>query len=151
MANRDNKKKRKSINVGTSLVLVTFVILCLVAFAALSYSSSEADFLKTSQTAQRNSDYYTALNAAHDSHKTYSDYFRKAAAASKNIDEYYDKINKEFSDTAISITKDGKRILLSYLTKINDSSSLQTTIATTCNNGKASFELISEKTVNMED
>ena len=105
MVNRDNKKKRKSINVGTSLVLVTFVILCLVAFAALSYSSSEADFLKTSQTAQRNSDYYTALNAAHDSHKTYSDYFRKAAAGSKNIHEYYDKINKELSDTAISIPK----------------------------------------------
>ena len=37
------KKRPISFSIGTSSILMAFVLLCLVTFAALSYASSSAD------------------------------------------------------------------------------------------------------------
>lgn len=60
----ENKKKKNGITIGTSLILVTFVLLCLVAFSVLSFASANADYAKSTQTAEHTKDYYAAVSSA---------------------------------------------------------------------------------------
>lgn len=54
------KKFKLGMNVGSSSILVTFVLLCLVTFAALSFVSANSDNRLAKQTAERISAYYEA-------------------------------------------------------------------------------------------
>ena len=60
-------KKRKSIgsmSVGSSILLLVFVIVSLVSFAVLSLSSAITDKKLTAQISEKNSSYYQACNLA---------------------------------------------------------------------------------------
>lgn len=59
-----NKKSHAVLSIGTSSVLVVFILLSLVTFATLSIVSANADYILTRKTADRVSDYYEANNAA---------------------------------------------------------------------------------------
>lgn len=50
------------INVGSSSILLIFVILCLISFATLSIVSANADAKLSNRVAERTSAYYTACN-----------------------------------------------------------------------------------------
>lgn len=56
------KKKQPVVTMGTSSILVIFIILCLVTFAMLSLASSKASLTYAEKIAGRTSDYYTACN-----------------------------------------------------------------------------------------
>lgn len=51
---------------GASSVLMVFVVLCLVVFAVLSFSSADADLRLSRQFAERTTAYYQAENRAND-------------------------------------------------------------------------------------
>ena len=60
-------KKRKSIgsmSLGSSILLLVFVIVSLVSFAVLSLSSAITDKKLTTQISEKNSSYYQACNLA---------------------------------------------------------------------------------------
>lgn len=60
-------KKRKSIgsmSLGSSILLLVFVIVSLVSFAVLSLSSAITDKKLTAQISEKNSSYYQACNLA---------------------------------------------------------------------------------------
>lgn len=61
-----NRKKFSypPINMGTSFLLVIFIILCMVVFAVLSLSSALKDYEASKQNAARISAYYQACNKA---------------------------------------------------------------------------------------
>lgn len=59
------KQKRYGVNVGSSSLLIIFVIVCLVSFAALSIVSANSDYKLTKRMAQRATDYYSACNSAY--------------------------------------------------------------------------------------
>ena len=54
------KKSSGGINIGTSSILVTFVLLALVTFAALSYMSARSDYILSKEAANRTASYYDA-------------------------------------------------------------------------------------------
>lgn len=58
------KKSRIGLNIGTSSILLVFVLLCMVTFAALSFVSANADFKLSQSLATRTTRYYTASNTA---------------------------------------------------------------------------------------
>lgn len=58
------KKSAPLVNIGSSLLLVIFLILCLVTFATLSLSSAQSDYNFSKKLADRKSDYYRASNQA---------------------------------------------------------------------------------------
>jgi phosphatidate phosphatase APP1 len=61
----EEKKSRFSVpHMGASLLLVTFLILCLLMFATLSVTSARSNYLLAERSAQRQADYYSAVNAA---------------------------------------------------------------------------------------
>lgn len=59
------KNKRYGVNVGSSSILIIFVVVCLVCFAALSIVSANSDFKMTRKMADREIAYYTACNDAY--------------------------------------------------------------------------------------
>ena len=54
----ENKKHSGGINIGTSSILVTFVLLALVTFAALSYMSARSDYVLSKEHADRTASVY---------------------------------------------------------------------------------------------
>lgn len=61
------ESKNKStpfVNIGSSSLLVIFIVLCLVTFATLSLSSAQSDYSFSKKLADRRTDYYTASNQA---------------------------------------------------------------------------------------
>lgn len=60
----NEKRNVRGINIGSSLILITFVLLCLIAFSVLSLASANSDFRLTEQVAERKSAYYEACNKA---------------------------------------------------------------------------------------
>jgi hypothetical protein len=62
--------RRKSgypaVHVGTSFMLVIFIVLCLAVFAILSLTSALRDYSYSEKSAQRTTAYYEACNQAED-------------------------------------------------------------------------------------
>ena len=48
-----NKKRPMAFNIGTSSILIVFVLLCLATFAALSLVSANADYRLSTALAER--------------------------------------------------------------------------------------------------
>lgn len=61
-----NKNSRSPFNVGTSSVLLIFVILCLVSFAVLSLVSALSDYKLSQNVADNTTAYYEACNSIED-------------------------------------------------------------------------------------
>ncbi|MGN1159746.1 MAG: hypothetical protein ACI4SE_06060 [Lachnospiraceae bacterium] len=59
------KNKRYGVNVGSSSILIIFVVVCLVCFAALSIVSANSDYKMTKKMADREIHYYSACNDAY--------------------------------------------------------------------------------------
>lgn len=62
-----SRKKQSGINIGSSSILLIFVILCLVSFAALSIVSANADHKLGQKILTRTDSYYDACNQAEES------------------------------------------------------------------------------------
>ena len=63
----DNSKRQTPfINIGSSLLLVIFLVLCLVTFATLSLSSARSDESFSRRMADRKTEYYQASCEAED-------------------------------------------------------------------------------------
>lgn len=148
---KENKKKRKSINMGTSLILVTFVILCLIAFAALSFSSANADLSKTKQTATRNSAYYSAHNISQETQGRIAKELKEQAALSTDENDFYKRLSGLFSDMEINVKRNSNVYTISYINPINDNTCLKTVLSASYNNRSVSCRLISEQSINTED
>lgn len=114
------KKKRGSypgIQIGTSYLLVIFVILCLVTFATLSLSSAKRDQSYSQQLASRETAYCEA-NA-------------KAAQIMAQIDDAFAKEDPVFAIRQIegvTAEEDGANLDISYVVPVTDSQNLEVEI-----------------------
>lgn len=82
------KRNAIGINVGTSSILVVFVILCLTTFAALSLVSADADYRLAERSALASTRYYTADAQAEDVLASLDFILRDSYAAASNETEY---------------------------------------------------------------
>lgn len=112
------KQKKKTftagMNVGSSSILVTFVLLCLITFAALSFVAANTDHNLTEQTANRISSYYVADSQA-EVHLANID--NQLSSLATDVDEkaYFDGIEQLFSDNdSYTVSKEGNKTFISY-------------------------------------
>ncbi len=61
---KSNKKTAPVINLGSSSLLVVFLVLCLVTFATLSLSSAQSNYTFSKKLSDRKTEYYTAVGQA---------------------------------------------------------------------------------------
>lgn len=66
------KEKKAGVNTGISLMLVIFVVMCIVTFAVLSYSSAMSDYNLSMKAVERTKLYYQACNRSEEIIARYS-------------------------------------------------------------------------------
>ncbi|MCR5591034.1 MAG: hypothetical protein K6F73_05820 [Lachnospiraceae bacterium] len=124
------KKHSGGINIGTSSILVTFVLLALVTFAALSYMSARSDYVLSKEAAERTASYYEANRMAEIYLANIEALLSKHARVSDGKKEYYDGIEKLFSDNEkieVSDSEDGGK-KLSYTIAVTSGQNLNVTL-----------------------
>lgn len=124
------KKRGKGVHIGTSSILVIFILLSLVTFAALSYLSARADYLLSLKMAERTTAYYDA-----DSKSTYylanvEGILSKQYSLYDNAEDYETALNDMFSDNdAFTIDTTVSPAMISYTMAISDAQNLYVELA----------------------
>lgn len=120
------KKHTGGINIGTSSILVTFVLLALVTFAALSYLSAKSDYTLSKEAADRTASFYDANRMAEIYLANIEGLLAKHNEKSQNADEYYDGIEKLFADNdRITVEGEGENTTLSYSVAVTNGQNLE--------------------------
>ena len=114
------RKNMTGISIGSSSVLVIFVVLCLTTFATLSLVSARADYKLTQRTAQATAEYYAADTKAEET-------FQKLSRALGSAGSWQEQI--ALMDAAITYEVIGGKILLFYQIPINDQKRLYVELA----------------------
>lgn len=123
-------KKSGGINIGTSSILVIFVLLALVTFAALSYLSAKSDYTLSKEAADRTASYYDANRVAELYLANIDGVLTKHSKACDNKEQYYSEIEKLFSDNENVVVEnlDG-RVILSFTVAVTKGQNLDVELA----------------------
>ncbi len=120
------KKLSSGLNVGSSSILVTFVLLCLVTFAALSFLSADSDYRLSRQTADRTTDFYEANQIAEIYMANIEALLAKQYSVHADESAYYQAIPSIFSDNDhIFVNTSSSPVTLHYSIAINKTQDLQ--------------------------
>lgn len=93
------KKTRMGLNIGTSSILLVFVLLCMVTFAALSYVSANGDYKLSRSLADRTAAYYEADGKAEATEALLYQRLSQLAQGCSDIDAYLNGIPGVLEDT----------------------------------------------------
>ena len=125
------KKHSGGINIGTSSILVTFVLLALVTFAALSYISARSDYVLSKEAADRTASYYDANRMAEIYLANIEALLSKHMNETSNEKEYIDGVDALFSDNEkieVETDENGNK-KLSYTIAVTSGQNLNVTLA----------------------
>ena len=124
------KKHSGGINIGTSSILVTFVLLALVTFAALSYMSARSDYVLSKEAADRTASYYDANRMAEIYLANIEALLSKHLDTCSGKEEYIEGIDKLFADNEkieVGDLADGSKTL-SYSIAVTSGQNLDVTL-----------------------
>lgn len=130
MSNTKRNKKNISagMNVGSSSILVTFVLLCLVTFAALSFVSANADNRLAKATGERVSAYYSAKSLAEVNLANIDSLLTKHAKI-YDKEEYFNNIEELFKDNSnYSVTREADDTFIHYEIPVTNNQDLCVTL-----------------------
>ncbi|MFT3984945.1 MAG: hypothetical protein QM697_13640 [Lachnospiraceae bacterium] len=120
------KKLSSGLNVGSSSILVTFVLLCLVTFAALSFLSANSDYRLSRQAADRTTDFYEANQMAEIYMANIEALLAKQYAICEDENRYLKAIPDIFADNdRIIVDISSTPITLQYSIVVNKTQDLQ--------------------------
>ena len=148
-----NKKATGGINVGTSSILVTFVLLCLVTFAALSFLSANSDYKLSLQTAKRTTEYYEANRFAELYMANIEALLAKCKQQTKTEQEYLQAVPKLFADnSSITVNEDIEPMTISYDVPVNDTQKLHVCLAVSypSKDDDSLYHIVSWRTQNVD-
>ena len=125
------KKHSGGINIGTSSILVTFVLLALVTFAALSYMSARSDYVLSKEAADRMASYYDANRMAEIYLANIEALLSKHMNSCAGEQDYYDGVDALFADNEkieVKTDENGNK-KLSYTIAVTSGQNLNVTLA----------------------
>ncbi len=119
---KHSENKEFHINVGSSSILLIFVILCLVAFATLSIVSANADAKLSNKVAERTQAYYQAHNQATADVAQLDEALAQAFASCGNETEYYARVgyHKSFTYPITDMQNLSVKVNILYPKQIGD-------------------------------
>lgn len=127
------KNKFPLTNIGTVSLLMIFIVLCMVTFAALSLSSAASDARSGQKIAKHSRDYYAASNEAEEVLASLDDIFAQMYTQADTTEEYYQLITEALpsdvqpepeEELSGDVLADSPTLTLSYQIEINDSQAL---------------------------
>ena len=145
----NNRRQAPFVNIGSSLLLVIFLVLCLVTFATLSLSSARSDESFSRRMADRKTEYYEAAGKAEDLLAQIDQMLEQTASkGGQNSQKTLD-----FSGISPEIHYDPVNTAVSYQVPINEKQALDVVLA--LNTGKDTaqsgyYQIEKWQTVNTE-
>jgi hypothetical protein len=148
------EKKEGGFSVGTSLILVTFVLLALVTFATISYVQARSDYRLTVEATDRSQLYYEANTKAQERAATINDILLNVNVHTLTMDryidiyEYYDMVRDNLDgQDDLTITENAKGLYISYKTPIDDNSYILSKLRVLSFEGEGVSEIVCWKKV----
>lgn len=114
-----NKRKFPIANIGSVSLLMIFIVLCMVTFAALSLSTSAADYHSAETLADHTTAYYKASNKAEKKLADIDQVLKNCYQRSTDTDSYYNLVKKE-----LGITDSSDPLTYSYQIAVSKSQNL---------------------------
>ncbi|MBO5260488.1 MAG: hypothetical protein J6B26_08940 [Agathobacter sp.] len=90
-----NKKRKFSVNIGFSSIMMVFIMICLVTFATLSLLTSHSDYRLSQKMADKTTAYYEADTIAKDTARMIEQYLDSLYENSTDAASYYHGINAD--------------------------------------------------------
>lgn len=108
-----NRKQNKLSfsNFGFSTILLSFVMICVVTFSALSLTTANADYKLSKKVADKNQNYYLAQKQAYSKIADIDNTLSECYLSSNHESGYYKQLPTELSSYGTYETIDGKHIL----------------------------------------
>ena len=128
---KKTKQQSSFMNMGTSLLLVIFLVLTLVTFAVLSLSSAKSDYNLSAKLAKHKTEYYDASAKAEAVLSEIDEKLETLAQESHNdTTSYYAAAGEQFDqvslqDTLLHCEITPEDALISYTIPMSDSQALQ--------------------------
>lgn len=150
------KRKRSGINVGSSLILVTFILLCLVAFAALSFISANSDYELSKQTADKTTNYYNAASTVEQYLAELDSTLKDIAVTANSNDEFSSAVQAKYADESfVTVVQDSTGTMLTFVVPINQSSGILVALnlkdIEQINENDASYDIAAYQTITTTD
>ncbi len=124
------KKPSKGVHIGTSSILVIFILLALVTFASLSFLSARADYLLSRKMADRTTAYYEADTQASYYLSDVEDILSKQYQQYNNVSDYEASLVDAFADNdTFIINTTVSPAVICYTTTISDTQNLYVELA----------------------
>lgn len=115
---KDKKEPVSFLNMGTSSLLVIFLVLSIAIFATLSLSSAKTDYDYSLRTAAQKEAYYSANSKSEMILAKMDHFLANFSSDSENAQEYFDKISSsldnEIEGVIIYESRDGDVLNLSW-------------------------------------
>lgn len=122
-------KGRSILNIGTSSLLVIFVILSLITFATLSIVSAKADFELSRTLDQRTTDFNRASNEAEAVVDEIDQQLLRIYQSSSNEADYFNKCQQLFGQSENGVTFNSTNRNLAFTKIISDGQVLSIALA----------------------
>ena len=122
------KKSFPITNIGTISLMMIFIVLCMVTFAALSLSSAVSDSRSGQKMSVHTEEYYAASNQAEEILASVDGIFSDAYSKSQDAEEYYKMVSEALPDTLTSEKEEGQ-LQIRYQVDVNDSQAIQVLLA----------------------
>lgn len=124
----NNDKKQGGFSVGTSLVLVTFVLIALVTFGTISYVQAKSDLKLTEEAITKTNEYYEANTRAQERLAAINVKLKALQEGQIDNDEYFEAVRYELTNDGFTVTEDMTGLYVSYRENINETSDIEVKI-----------------------
>lgn len=156
---KSDKQQSSFVHIGSSSLLIIFLVLCLVTFAILSISSASSDYSFSERLAERKSQYYDASAKASQVLDEIDAKLAELAGANHTNGKasYMDQVISAFRDitingVSISCEASNGEALISYQVPTNDKQVLDIKLhVTDYTQSSAYYEVKSWRILSMED
>lgn len=116
-------------NIGSVTLMMIFIVLCMVSFAALSLSTAASDYQASQKSAKHVKEYYHASNQAEETlasiDMTLSDDYQHTT----DMASYFSLVRSDYADTPdFTLTEDNGKLVISYQTPLNNKQALTTSL-----------------------
>lgn len=91
------KRNNFTLNIGTSSVLLIFIVLCLVSFAVLSLSSAVSDYRISQKVSSHTMDYYNACNEAEETLASVDNYLKELYESGISRSTYFETVGRNLN------------------------------------------------------
>lgn len=108
----NKKEKRGFSNFGFSTILLSFVMICVVTFSALTLVTAHSDYKLSNKVATKTSEYYNAQERACERLSVLESLFINCYMASLDSEAYFGRIAAHSTNYGTFITSDGVCYLL---------------------------------------